>query len=318
MTRRLIACVLLAALLGCGTAAACQPVRAIPAEKPITGLQLFYAADERSWQLADWLGVRWVRLELQWRALEPQDGRYDWAEADKILAPAIARKLGILALLNHAPDWVKPDDLPRAFARFAAAVLDRYGVDMRPDGVRYWEFFNEPNLDGFGWSVNGGDVAANAARYAAVLAAANFAVRPHHPQAVIVSAGLSPDGQNPEQFLRALYAAGAAQCFDILGLHPYGREGKLADTLKSARAFLQEVGDAKKPVWFTEYGTDGDSDRGRLLTSGFGETPNLTALFWFNERDIHRFTDRYGLVDYAYAPKPETALFRQLLAKERP
>lgn len=304
---------MLAFLLGCGKVLACTSARSVPDEKPIVGLQVFYAADQRSWALVDWLGVRWVRLELLWRLIEPQEGRYDWVAADKILEPALRRNLGILVLLNHAPDWVKPDQLPQAFARFAATVMDRYGTDVRPGGVRYWEIFNEPNLDGFGWQVVGADIAANAKAYAAVLSAANEAVRVRHPQAVMVSAGLSPDGQSPEQFLRALYVARIAACFDVLGLHPYGREGKLIDTLKNARTLLKALGDKDKPVWFTEYGTDRNADRERLLVSGFAEAPALTALFWFNERDIHRFTDRYGLVDYDYAAKPETALFRQRL-----
>ncbi len=309
--RRLM--VALGLALGCHAATACQPAQTMPAEKPIVGLQLFYADDARSWALADSLGARWVRLELLWRLVEPQPGRYDWAVADRILEPAIKRQWGILALLNHPPDWVKPETLSQDFARFAVAVMDRYGVDVRPDGVRYWEIFNEPNLSGFGWPDEGLAVEANAARYGAMLASTNAAIRPRHPQAVLVSAGLSPDGQNPEQFLRALYGTGHARCFDILGLHPYGRENRLIETLHNAQGLMQEMGDAGKPVWFTEYGTARDSDRARLIHATFAETAQLTALFWFNERDIHRFTDRYGLVDYDYVPKAETALFRQRL-----
>lgn len=309
-------CLLLGLFLNGQAAGACQPAQSLPAEKSLLGLQLFYAEDQRSWQLADDLGIRWVRLELQWRLLEPAAGHYDWDIADRILEPAIRRKLGILALLNHPPDWVKPAELPAAFARFASVVLDRYGSDRRADGVRTWEIFNEPNLSGYGWPSEGLDPATNAKLFAAVLAAVNQAIRNRHPQAVLVSGGLSPDGQDPEAFLRALYASGVAQCFDVLGLHPYGREGQLIKTLHNAQVFLATMHDAAKPVWFTEYGTDSNADRARLIDATFAEAPALTALFWFNERDIHRYTDRYGLVDYDYQRKPETALFQQRLAAQ--
>lgn len=286
-------------------------------QKNIIGLQVFTPEEERSWIIVRDLGVRWVRLDLSWSQIEPQLGEYQWQATDQMIAAAVRSNVQIMALLNHMPDWaIQRADLPERFAQFVKMVIDRYDHKNAQGNIKYWEIFNEPNLPGYGWPDDHRDVINNARHYAILLQAANRAIRLDHPDAVLISAGLSPDGQSAESFLRTVYATIGRECFDVLGLHPYGAEGRLEKLQQDAYKFLRLMQDEKKPVWFTEYGTDRNGDRARLLRSTFAEAAQLDALFWFNERDIHRWDDTYGVVTYDYVAKPEYVLFKQLLVRD--
>lgn len=294
----------------------CLPTQAAIVRGAV-GLQIFATTDQRSWDLVRELGLPWVRVEFVWKDIEPQPDLYKWDVADRIVAQAQASGAQTMAVLSYIPDWARDRaDLPERFGRFAAAILARYGIDQGRGAIRYWEIFNEPNLPGYGWPKYGLAVRENAYRYAAMIKAMNLAVRPANPGAVLISGGLSPEGQPAATFLQAVYDVLDKRCFDILGLHPYGREGRLARTLEDARVFLRQRGDDGKPIWFTEYGTDHDRDRARLLESAFREIGQLEALFFFSERDFNRPYGTFGLVGWTYEKKQDFDCFKQLLQKQ--
>jgi len=114
------------------------------------------------------LGVKWSRWELSWSQMEPERGRYAWAEMDRRVA--VARKSGILvdALLSHAPPWALPlgkrtpahrrgDDSPgpaflKDYEEFCFQFARRYG-----EVVRAYQVWNEPWEGGgiSGWGASG-------------------------------------------------------------------------------------------------------------------------------------------------------------------
>ncbi|NIV30001.1 MAG: hypothetical protein GWN58_11015, partial [Anaerolineae bacterium] len=66
-------------------------------------------------------------------------------------------------------------------------------------------------------------------------------------------------------YLEAMYAAGAAACFDILGAHPYGfayppddphdaHDGLNFARLTDLREIMVAWDDGDKPIWATELG----------------------------------------------------------------
>jgi len=126
--------------------------------------------------------------------------------------------------------------------------LNGWGNDLenaaraQADFIEAWEIGNEPNLDAsFGWAAP-----PNAADYTRVLCEAYRRIKRADPTAIVVSAGLAPTGRVPftwnghrgycapgvgwcpgyyqdeREFLREMLQAGAANCFDALGFHPYG------------------------------------------------------------------------------------------------
>jgi hypothetical protein len=191
-----------------------------------------------------------------------------------VVEAAEARDIDVLGLVAYSPQWARPGcatdkcppDDPDDYARFAAAAAARYG----PDRVAAWELWNEPNLRGF-WAT-GPDPDA----YARLLMPAVAAVREVRPDALLVSAGLSPavsDGTDvaPVDFVERLYELDALQGVDVVGVHPYSAKAlPLARGTEEWNTFLQmqqvhEVmsahGDGHKQVWGTEFGVATGDDR---------------------------------------------------------
>jgi hypothetical protein len=133
--------------------------------------------------------------------------------------------------------------------------------------IRAYIIWNEPNL-ALEW---GGDPPDPAA-YVALLRTGYEAVRAGDPAALVVSAGLAPTNgegdlaMDERAYLRAMYRAGAARYFDVLGAHPYGlgqppdapatpaNGGLVFGRLAELRALMLNNGDGNKPVWITEVG----------------------------------------------------------------
>ncbi len=92
------------------------------------------------------LGVQAVRWGLPWYRVEPSPGQFDWSWADQVL-PYLVEELGVTPILDlmhyGTPPWLRRSfadpDYPRAVARYARAVAERYkGL------VRWYTPLNEP------------------------------------------------------------------------------------------------------------------------------------------------------------------------------
>ena len=154
------------------------------------------------------------------------------------------------------------EEWQRGCAEIAHYVADTF----RPQGLQVvaYEIWNEPNL----WYSWGGH-APDAAAYARVLCAAYRAIKGADPKAIVVSGGLATAGDGAGApvigdliYLRQMLAAGAGECLDAFGSHPYGGsappEAKLGTVYfrraEEQRQILAENGYVDKPVWATEFG----------------------------------------------------------------
>lgn len=281
-----------------------------PQPRAVVGLQLFHADDPRSWAWADDLNVPWLRIELRWDWIEPYPGQWDAAYADRVMALASShRPRKLMVLFNHAPAWavLEQDLLPeRAVAALSFAV-QRYGAQ-----VHAWEIFNEPNLPGYGWPEVGESLPESAALYALTLSAAGSAIRALDAKAFVVSAGLSPQG-DPEGFARWMVRLTPSACYDALGLHPYGQQGRFAIVQRNVATLLEQEQRPPKPVWFTEYGTDRDDERAQLLSALASERSTSPITFFFTERDFGEWgIGSYGLRRSDGTAKPDYFAFKRL------
>jgi len=218
-----------------------------------------------------------VKQRFPWINLEPQPGEWHWDKADGVVDEVEYRGLEVVARLDGPPDWAvhapqraadPPLDL-LAWANYCGTVAGRYRG--RIAGYQIW---NEPNLDRE-WHGN----PPNAAGYVALLRACAEAIRAADPAAVIISAGLAPTGSGlpaaiPDvDYLRQMYAAGAAPWFDVLGLNAPGYKSPpevspdeaAADPaigqrwmvfrhVEDMRAIMVAEGDAAKQVALLEVG----------------------------------------------------------------
>lgn len=236
--------------------------------------------DETVARLAAEAGFDTVVQVFPWRDLNPEPGLYTWEAGDYMVRTAHTHGLDLVIRLDMPPQWAivrgdsgLPFD-PYAYADFVGAVAQRYRGHVL--GYVVW---NEPNLAAE-WSRSGGALpdhwasfdgwVADPADYVGLLGLAYDRIRTADPKALVVTAGLAPTNEisaralDDRQFLRGMYAAGAADCFDVLSVHDYGyglspedergaHAGLNLARILDLRDVMLEYGDAK-PVWITELG----------------------------------------------------------------
>ncbi|MEM9650872.1 MAG: beta-galactosidase [Actinomycetota bacterium] len=279
-------------------------------------------------------GARWIRLDVDWSLVESEPGRYDWASHDRVIGAARDRGLEVLAMLAYTPTWARPPDTTDkhpplddgAFHRFAAAAVDRY----RPLGVHTWQVWNEPNSSLF-WSTG-----PDPEHYGRLLGPTVDAILSVDPEATVVSGGLAPgldrpeDGWlSPESFLQRLAATGALARVDAVGVHPYSFPARPLDQssapwntflrLPAIRELLLELDAGPDTLWITEYGAPtgeheravSDAEQAILIIEALEaarDWPWLGPLFLFALRDLQAVPEdlewNYGLIAADGTPKP--------------
>jgi hypothetical protein len=186
------------------------------------------ATTARDLQLARDAGFHWVKQRFEWRNIEGKaKGQFEWNEPDRILDAISQSGLKVIARVDNQPQWASssitwpgsgPPDNPSDWTDYLTALATRY-----KGRIQAYEIWNEPNLDRE-W----GNKPPDAKAYTAMLKASYAAIKAADPQALVVSAGMSPtttDNQQatPDlQFIQQMYAAGARGSFDILGVHAAG------------------------------------------------------------------------------------------------
>lgn len=183
---------------------------------------------ERDLALAKDAGFTWVKQRFEWRYIEKnRKNSFEWAEADRIVNAINGAGLGIVARLDNQPDWARrdkifpasgPPDKMEDWKDFLEEISERYRGK-----IQAYEIWNEPNL-----AREWGNTKPDAAAYTEMLRVSYQAIKKADPQALVISAGLSPTTEVSERarsdtvFLREMYQAGAKQYFDMLGVHAPG------------------------------------------------------------------------------------------------
>lgn len=188
-----------------------------------TGLQL------------DWvrmMSFNHVKQTFAWRDMEPEPGRWTFHSADRILAETARRQIRVIARLGLPPAWAggipegdgetaRVDTPPTnrvAWANYCATVATRYA-----GRIAAYQIWNEPNL-----SREWGGQPPDAVAYVQLLRECSRAIRAADPQALIISAGLAPTGNDDasarrdDLYLDDLYRAGFQQYIDVVGVHAPG------------------------------------------------------------------------------------------------
>jgi LysM repeat protein len=162
---------------------------------------------DRDLQLVKDAGFTWVKQLFRWRDIEVQKGKFDWTEADHIVAMVNKYNLDLAIAVAYQPEWAgggyplngPPRDMAD-FAEFMAALAERYkGL------VRAYEIWPGPNV-----SQNWGGQSPDYKRYAEMLIDAYWFVKEKDPFVMVISGGLvqtaKHDGNSvpPITFFRSL------------------------------------------------------------------------------------------------------------------
>lgn len=231
-------------------------------------------------------GATVVRLIVEWKAVAPSstvagfspasptDRHYKWGVVDQEVRRAVAAGLSPLLDITDAPAWATsnvahgpgtPDSAK--LASFANAAAKRYGGHVAGlPRVRYWQVWNEPNLDPnlSPQLVNGAPAAPKA--YREMVNAFADAVKAVNPSNLVVAGGLAPfrdttsDTRNQDQdwgplsFMRDMLCLSprlTPTCsdpvrFDAWSTHPYTSGGPTHHAVLPNDVSLGDLGDMRK------------------------------------------------------------------------
>lgn len=230
-------------------------------------------------------GFNWIKQAFSWESIEGAGrGQYDWSIADKVVTHANDRDLKILARLSLDPDlqgfWAgDPPANGDAFAEYAGALAARYNCQTGAIGcIQAYQIWNEPNL-----AREWGGKRPNPAEYVEFLGKAYRAIKAANPNAIVISAGMAPTGDNndiamPDDiFYDQMYQAMGGSSdgyFDALGVHGAGYAAPPElDPAEAAsnpkyggyrffafrhvediRAIMEKYGDTAKKIVLLEFG----------------------------------------------------------------
>jgi hypothetical protein len=217
-----------------------------------------------------------VKQRVSWRDIQPVEDEWHFEHADAVVAEVAYRGRKLVVRLDGPPDWAlipastdpaQPPINLAAWGAFCGTIAARYKGQ-----IAAYQIWNEPNLD-HEWN----RVPPNAEGYVRLLRPCTEAIRAADPDVIIISAGLAPTGGPlpgavPDiDYLRAMYDAGAAPWFDVLGLNApgykapptlspddaaaeYGHRWMCFRHVEDMRAIMVEEGDGAKQVALLEIG----------------------------------------------------------------
>ncbi|MBI5929162.1 MAG: beta-galactosidase [Chloroflexi bacterium] len=175
------------------------------------------------------LRLNWVKLQVRWQFVEPEEGVYDWSYLDAFFQSVTEKNLKVLVGVVTAPEWARqagadltkngPPADNQKFADFIAQLITRY-----PSKIHAIEVWNEMNIDREWASING----INAPEYVEMLRAVANTIRFLDPNIMVVSGALSPTGVNNDavhddfRYTDELIAAGVLDVIDCFGAHHNG------------------------------------------------------------------------------------------------
>jgi hypothetical protein len=256
------------------------------------------------------IGIRFLRSGAsQWGAVEPEEGKWAWANLDAQMRYLQERRIQCGMLLIGSPCWNKadpPGHLPvnhlAGWSRYVSKLVEHLNGQ-----VTYFEVWNEPpNFTG---------PKQTPADYAKIVVAAYDAAKAANPNCLVGLAAKSAHINYLEQVIRA----GAKDHFDWISLHPYevldgvanhaGTEPVFMNIVPTARKMLatQNPGRANVPILFTELGCDakakGPEKQAQTLVKAYtmGIAQGAACVQWFEGRDGD--SGPMGLIDGKGVPR---------------
>lgn len=213
---------------------------------------------------------QFVKADLLWDVVEPQDNQWNFAASDTVLANPDFEPIVTLFAMQYAsatPPWAKtPAEFQKTMGPEATDYLTTV-VQRYAPYVRYWELGNEMDhwraaasnenaapidkmpsahpLDGFSPQEQG-----------VFLAQAAAIIRANDPDAVILMPGMSGlDDYTIQTWLSGVVSGGGTNWFDIINYHFYSSWERYTLLRPHLNSAIQTLKLDNKPIWQTETGS---------------------------------------------------------------
>ncbi len=238
-------------------------------------------------------GIEWVRIDVYWSSVEPQQDRFDWTAVDAVVQEAERLGLSVFATISSTPAWATDGPPGSGVPRDPADWYDVcYRAASRYRGsVRHWGMWNEPNQPHF-WAGSRADYVES------ILRPGSAAVRAADPDNRVCGPELAHlRSAGWDSWLRGVLTD-APDALDVVthhvypeGFSPASVEDRLTSRVypwdpPSVRSILEDTGWWGRPFWLTEVGVD-------TASAANGEVLQLY------------FLD--GLLDKLYGPERSTS-----------
>jgi len=292
------------------------------------------------------LGVRIIRVPLQWQSVMIQPGEYDWSTVDLFLKVAQTKQMEVLFTMRtlfreegkkrkqkRGAIKISPEPLDKKeWVHFLETLANRY----RGQRVSY-EIENEVNEGAF-WK-------GTLEQYLELLKAGYDVIKKADPNAKVLPSAMrcgilqnSQSGWAGEKgwkwhdgWLKPIFST---KKFDVVNVHDYYFPSEITANGLTFRSYLQHIHDLMKesglgdhPIWITETGyvslpTDasGRTDNGsyeeqaRWLTEAYHQAfeSGVERVYWLLLRDRKEaYFGSMGLEDAKGDPRPSWNAFRQ-------
>gem|GEM_PF-1915226 len=207
-----------------------------------------------------------VRLPFEWKVFEPQQGVYNWSREDRLMKRLNDEGFEIVAEFVTVPVWASSNKEVCVNADFQCRLNPQYkpnlgraaeAVVKRYPFIRYWEFWNEPDI----WPNMGSKDISDYAPYLKVFYDGAKRADP----TVLVAASTLNGPVYVDWLYRYSDSTFGMRPWDAITYHPYNYDGVLEPSTQKAmsihkpridylRQLMVQYGDANKPIWLTEIG----------------------------------------------------------------
>lgn len=265
-------------------------------------------------------GCEWIRLDFDWRTIEPKKGTFNWGAYDTAVQYSKSKGLKIYATLAYVPYWVNSDyrACPDSFnwVYFCTKVATRY-----TNRIDVYSLWNEPNLKQF--------YTGSKDKYIKViLEAGRNAIKNVSGGKLVVAAGdlATVGGSSWYSWYKLLKKH--TDLFDVFSWHVYEKSasklirryehgkfpiiGWLVSKWRPFKWMVEEMRKKGKPSFLTETGLKAKPNKSSELKKQEEFVKDLEKIrkktdsdvvFLYDLKDYPQFKDKWGIFDEKGNPK---------------
>ncbi len=253
-------------------------------------------------------GIGYSRGSFEWKSVEQEKGKYSVPEYTKEYARECVKNgiqpLIILAFGNQYYDQGGPpysEEGLEAWLKYVKFMVDTF----YPLGVRYFEIWNEYDLEGSGFNTT----SRPPEDYRRMLIMTSKMIKEMHSDIVIVGGALAESDNMT--WLGTVLDEGGLQAIDKLSIHPYNHSeandaSNYTPRMEKIIETMKKYGDPV-PIWVTEYGyyvvdEEGVSTHTQLHTESEVAAWNIRTKLISDVKQTVESVCTYAYNDYKFNP----------------